>query len=44
MGLIDIFSSLLKPTYLDFEEIPLPKSFYPLYYIIRPFLLLKRYR
>ena len=43
MGLIDVFSSMLKPTYVDFEELPLPTFFYPLYYIIRPFLLLKRY-
>ena len=43
MGLIDVFSSMLRPTYADFKEITLPVSFYPLYYIIRPFLLLKRY-
>ncbi len=42
-GLIDVFSSIFKPTYLDFKELPLPSFLYPSYYIIRPFLLLKRF-
>ena len=42
-GLIDVLVSILKPSYLDFEEFPLPTSLYPLYYIIRPFLLIKRF-
>lgn len=43
MSLIDVFNSIFKPTYADFEELPLPKYFFIFYYVIRPFLLIRRY-
>jgi len=42
-GLKDCFNGLTNATYTDFKDIPLPPSLFPLYFIIRPFLLLKRY-
>ena len=39
----DCFNGLTRPTYVDFKEIALPESLFPLYYLIRPILLLKRY-
>lgn len=42
MGLRDVLSSTLKPTYEDFRKLPLPSRLFFLYYIIRPVLLLKR--
>lgn len=42
MGLKDVLSSILKPTYEDFRELPLPSRLFFLYNIIRPFLLLRR--
>lgn len=42
-GLKDIIISLFRPTYADFKDIPLPKLLIPIYYLVRPFLLLKRY-
>ncbi|MGB9937080.1 MAG: nucleotidyltransferase domain-containing protein [Methanobacterium sp.] len=43
ISIIDVFRSMFKPTYLDFKELQLSRPLYPLYYIIRPFLLLARY-
>ena len=43
MGLKDVLRSILKPSYVDFDELPLPGLLFPLYYVIRPFLLIKRY-
>ena len=42
MGLKDVLCSILKPTYEDFRELPLPSRLFFLYYIIRPFLLIRR--
>lgn len=35
--------SLLEPTISDWHELTLPRSLYPLYYLFRPFRLLKKY-
>jgi len=43
-GIEDGFNGLFRPTYRDFLDFSLPKSLFYLYFIIRPFLLLKRYR
>lgn len=42
-GIKDCFNSFTKPGYNDFNDFPLPEALFPLYHIIRPFLLLKRY-
>ena len=42
-GLMDCVKGLTRPTYLDFKDVSLPESLYPVYYLIRPFLLIKRY-
>lgn len=42
-GLLDSIKCLTKPTYADFQDFPLPKFLYGLYFLIRPFLLIKRY-
>ncbi|MEL7669260.1 nucleotidyltransferase family protein [Methanobacterium sp.] len=39
----DCINGLTRPTYVDFTEISLPEFLFPLYYLIRPILLLKRY-
>lgn len=43
-GLKDSMDSLFKPSYADFQIFPLPRYLFILYYLIRPFLLLKRYK
>ena len=43
-GIKDSVFGLIKPSYADFQLLPLPERLFYLYYIIRPFLLLKRYR
>lgn len=40
----DVIRTLFIPTYHDFSDLTLPKPLYFLYYIIRPFLLFRRYR
>ncbi|MDI6645230.1 MAG: nucleotidyltransferase family protein, partial [Methanobacteriaceae archaeon] len=42
-GLKDSFSGLFKPSYADFQLLPLPENLFFLYYLIRPFLVFKRY-
>lgn len=42
-GIKDCTSSLIKPSHRDYEDIPLPEYLFPVYYFIRPFLLLRRY-
>lgn len=42
-GFQDCINDLTRPTYADFENISLPEILFILYFIIRPFLLLKRY-
>lgn len=42
-GIKDSINGLTKPTYTDFLDFSLPKSLFYLYFIIRPFFLLKRY-
>lgn len=42
-GIKDSFNGLTKPGYRDFIDIPLPKTFFGFYYVLRPFLLIKRY-
>ncbi len=42
-GLNDCIYGLTRPTYVDYGDISLPESLYSFYYLIRPFLLLKRY-
>lgn len=42
-GIKDCFNSFTKPGYRDFNDFPLPEPLFPLYHLIRPFLLLKRY-
>lgn len=42
-GIKDSISGLITPSYADFLDIPLPKELFPIYHVIRPFLLLKRY-
>ena len=42
-GFKDSVNGLTSPTYIDFIDISLPESLIFLYFIIRPFLLLKRY-
>lgn len=42
-GIKDSFNGLTKPGYKDYEDLPLPPYLFPLYRLIRPFLLLKRY-
>ena len=43
-GLKDSIYGLFKPSYADFQLLPLPEHLFGLYYLIRPFLLLKRYK
>lgn len=42
LRLMDVVNSIFKPTYEDFKEFPLPSGLFFLYYIIRPFLLIRR--
>ena len=42
-GFAEVLRTIFIPTYYDFSDLALPKPLYFLYYIIRPFLLLKRY-
>lgn len=42
-GFKDGINGLTRPTYIDFTDISLPESLFYLYFVIRPFLLLKRY-
>jgi hypothetical protein len=42
-GFRDVINDLTRPTYVDFLDIALPESLFFLYFLIRPFLLLKRY-
>lgn len=42
-GFRDCINGLTRPTYADFIEISLPEFLIFLYFLIRPFLLLKRY-
>lgn len=42
-GLLDSVKGLTRPTYLDYQDFPLPKNLFILYFLIRPFLLIKRY-
>lgn len=42
-GMKDSFNGLTKPTCDDFKDISLPEFLYPVYYLIRPILLLRRY-
>lgn len=42
MSILDVLSTITKPTYADFEELPLPSFLFYFYYLIRPILLLKR--
>jgi hypothetical protein len=39
----DCINGLTRPTYIDFKEVSIPEFLFPLYYLIRPILLLKRY-
>lgn len=43
LSLIDVLSSIFKPTYEDFRKLKLPVNLYYFYYIIRPVLLFIRY-
>ena len=43
-GFKDCVFGLTTPTYPDFEILTLPNLLYPLYYVFRPFNLLKRYK
>ena len=43
LSLIDVLSSIFKPTYEDFRKFKLPANLYYFYYIIRPVLLFIRY-
>lgn len=43
IGFTDVARSTMTPTYVDFEDFPLPKFLYVLYFLIRPFLLLNRF-
>lgn len=43
-GFKDSLYGLIKPSYADFQILPLSGRLFYLYYIIRPLLLLKRYR
>lgn len=42
-GIKDSINGLTRPTYRDFLDFSLPESLFYLYFILRPFLLLKRY-
>ena len=42
-GVKDCINGLITPSYADFLDIPLHEKLFPLYHIIRPVLLLKRY-
>ena len=42
-GLMDLLGNLTKPIYQDYQNIKLPESFFGLYLVIRPFLLLKKH-
>lgn len=42
-GVKDVFNGLFKPSYADYQTFPLTKRLIYIYYILRPFLLLKRY-
>ena len=42
-GFRDSINGLTRPTYIDFIDFSLPESLFCLYFVIRPFLLLKRY-
>lgn len=43
LSLRDVITTMFTPTYVDFEDFPLPSSLFYFYYLIRPILLLKRY-
>lgn len=43
-SIIDILRSIFNPTYEDYREFKLPTYLYSVYYLIRPVLLLKRYK
>ena len=42
-GVKDCINGLITPSYADFLDMQLNEQFFPLYHIIRPFLLIKRY-
>lgn len=42
-GIKDSINGLTRASYKDFQYISLPEFLFPLYYLIRPILLLKRY-
>lgn len=41
--LIDFINYIKKPSYLDYEDLKLPNYLFPIYHLLRPILLLKRY-
>lgn len=43
LGIKDFTNNMLKPSIKDFEDLSLPIKLYPVYYFMRPFLILKRY-
>lgn len=43
-GIIDCILGAVKPTTYEWKNIALPSIFYPFYYLLRPFMLLKRYK
>lgn len=43
ISFVDVFNSMMKPTYMDFKKFPLNPSLFYFYYLIRPILLLIRY-
>ena len=42
-GIKDCFKSLTKPDYRIFEFFPLPRAIFPLYYFIKPFIIIIKY-
>lgn len=42
-GINDFLGTIFSPTFFDFRDFALPSHLYFLYYILRPFFLLKRY-
>jgi hypothetical protein len=42
-GVKDSINSAVKPTTYEWTNIPLPIFLYPFYYLLRPFMLIKRY-
>ena len=43
ISFLDVLISMMKPTYEDFKDLPLPSFLFYLYYLIRPILLFNRY-